>query len=398
LLKPAVMRTVFWAALGFVACGQQGPPQPASTALDLNDVSFLYPLPGQLSDKDKLLNFESSGAEGQLLPRAYFDQVNGNSDAIDETLTADEIYSGMRIISARVDPAFPIDTHTPPTTRKQIRLVAQIVEDMDGGVIGTRDGTLHLFFNMTDAQFASITDGLSSLKAIAKDDTKGQPLDVHPTMKAQGLDGAYAQALNKLILDHCGDKNLFRVAFMVAKMDGKSWKFGAYLNQSGTMMEDTIPRTDMQKEQTQTENGREDNRNTDFNPIPKLDNGQPTDLTTLLVNQDLELADDLSVQRAVTEALHIENPDKETPQTIDCASCHAETRALTTAQQELSINMAMYAAEAYVAPARFNLKRVDQAAQNPFAQRAFGYFGNQTAFAQRTINESAVIADTLSPK
>jgi hypothetical protein len=392
------------AALVLAACGTgSGPTPPASTALDIDDVSFLYPLPTQLSDKDKLLTFESSGAQGALLPRSYFDQVNGNSDAIDETLSADDIYSGMRIISARVDPAFPIDAMDPPTLRQQIRLVAQIVEEQDGGVIGTRDGTLHLFYNMSAAQFAEITDGLSKLKQIAGNDTQGKPLDVHPTMKQQGLDGTYATALSKLITDHCGDQNLFRVAFMVAKQDGKSWKFGAYLNKGGTMQEDTIPRTgasaaDLQKEQTQTENGTEDNRNTSFNPVAVDSNNQPDDLPTLLVNQDLQLADDMTVGRAVTEALHIANPDKSTPQTIDCASCHAADRALTTAKTELQLDMTPYAADAYAAPSRFNTARVDAVGQNPFAQRAFGYFKNLTAFNQRTINESAAIADKLSPK
>jgi hypothetical protein len=396
------MRTLFCAVVVLAACGGPG-PMPTSTQLDINDVSFLYPLPAQLSDKDKLLKFDSSGAEGQLLPRSYFDQVNGNSDAIDETLSGDAIYSGMRIISARVDPAFPIDAMTPPTTRKQIRLVAQIVETIDGGAVGTGDGTLHLFYNMSDAQFAEITDGLDKLKQIAGNDTQGKPLDVHPTMKQQGLDGTYATALSKLITDHCGEQNLFRVAFMVAKQDGKSWKFGAYLRKDTAMQEDTIPRTgattaDLQKEQTQTENGTEDNRNTTFNPVAVDSHNQPDDLPTLLVNQDLQFADDMTLARAVTEALHIENPDKETPQTIDCASCHAASRALTTAKTELSLDMSKYAAEAYAAPSRFNTARVDSVGQDPFAQRAFGYFGNRTAFSQRTINESAAIADKLSAK
>jgi hypothetical protein len=184
---------------------------------------------------------------------------------------------------------------------------------------------------------------------------------------------------------------------MVSDQMGNKWKFGAYLRMGTTMMEDVIPRTDMQKEQTQTENGREDDRNTDFNPAPKV-NGQPDDFSTLLVNTDVQLSDDMTIARAVTEALHIENPDKETPQTIDCASCHAVSRALTTAKQELNLDMSKYSGDAYAAPARFNVQRVDQVGQNPFAQRAFGYFKNQTAFSQRTINESAVIADTLSPK
>jgi hypothetical protein len=389
------MRKLFLALLVCFSCGT-GPTPPAKTQLDLNDVSFLYPLPSVLADKDKLLKVDSEGAQGQLLPRAYFDQMKN----IDEELSADDIYAGMRIISARVDPAFPLNAKDKPAdTRKQIRLVAQIVEAQDGGV-GTRDGTIHLFYNMTDAQFASITDGVSALKDIAKDDTKGLPLDVHPTMKAQGLGGSYAQALNKLITDHCGDQNLFRVAFMISANVGNKWTFGAFLNKSGTLDEDVIPRTDMQKEQTQTENGNETRRNTELDPAPQNDDL----VNTLLSATDVELADPMSLDRAVEEALHIENPvnaditKMETPQSVDCASCHLASRALTSARKSQNLDMTKYSADTYAAPSRFDMRRVDQVGENPFAQRAFGYFGSQTAFSQRTINESAVIADTLSPK
>jgi len=389
------MRKLFLGLVVCAACGQS-PTPPASTQLDLNDVSFLYPLPSALADKDKQLKLDSSGAQGQLLPRAYFDQVK----KVDEVLSADDLYAGMRIISARVDPAFPLNPKDQPSdTRKQIRLVAQVVEAQDGG-IGTRDGTIHLFYNMTDAQFASITEGLSALKDIAKADTQGKPLDVHPTMKAQGLDGTYAKALNKLITDHCGEQNLFRVAFMIAAQSGNKWTFGAFLNKSGTLEEDVIPRTSMQKEQTQTENGNETRRNTSFDPAPQND---PIVLN-LLSATDVQLADDTSIANAVKEALHIESPENpdiklmETPQTIDCASCHAASRALTSAQKTLNLDMSKFSGDKYAAPSRFDMRRVDQVGENPFAQRAFGYFGNQTAFSQRTINESAVIADALSPK
>src|SRR5688572_22490260 len=88
----------------FCACGGTVPPPTSSSnKLDLNDVSYLYPLPATLAGRDALLKFTSAGAKGALFTRAFFDQVK----PVDEVLTASAIYSEMRIISARVDPCFP---------------------------------------------------------------------------------------------------------------------------------------------------------------------------------------------------------------------------------------------------------------------------------------------------
>jgi len=44
----------------------------------------------------------------------------------------------------------------------------------------------------------------------------------------------------------------------------------------------------------------------------------------------------------------------------------------------------------------FSLDRVDPEPNDIRVLRSFGYFGIQSAVAQRTINESAVVAATLS--
>ncbi|MBK7857632.1 MAG: hypothetical protein IPJ65_03180 [Archangiaceae bacterium] len=380
------MRPFLPLAVALAACGQ--PPNPTgSTRLDLNDVSYLYPLSADAPTA--LLRFDSGGEKGALLTRAFFDQVK----PVDEELDGTGIYSGMRIISARVDPCFPVNKKGEPLScKKQVRLVAQIVETK-AGALTTRDGTLHLFFDLSDAEWALVVDGVGALKALAGSATDGKPLDVHPVMKAEGAGGAYARQLNALITAHCGAENLSRVAFMVAGKDGKNWNFGAF-NRNGAVLEaDPIPRFTDKKEQGLEEHGNEERRNSEMVPTPTN-----IDLTTLLSYTELQLADELTLVRATKEALLIENPDHETPQTIDCASCHVASRALTFGAADRNIDLKSFTEERYVAPARFDVRRVDAAANNPFAQRAFGYFGADTALSQRTINESAVIAEALSPK
>ncbi len=371
------------------ACGGPATPPTSSGKLDLNDVSYLYPLPATLAGRDSLLKLTSAGPKGALLTRAFFDQVK----PVDEVLTASAIYSELRIISARVDPCFPTNKKDEPLKcSKQIRLVAQIIEEQTGAIT-TRDGTIHLFFDMTDSEWPQVIEGVTALKKLAGAATDGKPLDVHPVMKSEGLDGAYAKRLAQLITDFCGEQNLSRVAFMISGKDGKNWTFGAFNRKGATLEADPIPRFTDKKEQQVQEHGNETRRNSEMVPTPTN-----IDLTTLLVYTDLQLADDLTLRRATKEALLIENPDKETPQTIDCASCHLVSRALTFASGNRNIDLASFTTERYLAQPRFDMHRVDAAKDNPFAQRAFGYFHADSALSQRTINESAAIADALSSK
>lgn len=371
------------------ACGGPGVTLPATTKLDLNDVSWLYPLPATLAGRDSLLKFTSAGAKGALFTRAFFDQVK----PVDEVLDGTGIYSGMRVISARVDPCFPVNKKDEPLKCvKQLRLVAQIVELDMSSKITTRDGTIHLFYDMTDGEWPQVLEGVTALKGLAKTATESKPLDVHPVMKTEGLEGAYAKRLNELITTFCGEQNLSRVAFMIALQDGKRWTFGAFNRKAALLEADPIPRFTDKEEQQVEEHGVEERRNSEMIPSPTN-----IDLTTILSYTQIQLADDLTLQRATKEALLIENPDKETPQTIDCASCHLASRAVSFASVTRNIDLSSFT-DRYVAPARFDMRRVDEVANDPFAQRAFGYFHEKTALSQRTINESAVIADALSGK
>ena len=97
---------------------------------------------------------------------------------------------------------------------------------------------------------------------------------------------------------------------------------------------------------------------------------------------------------ALTSALQIEHPARSSPKTIDCGSCHVASRARTNAERVRNIVTTSWA-DAFN-DARFDLRRVDGAKEDPRALRAFGYFGKLSAFSQRTINESAAVALQLS--
>jgi hypothetical protein len=274
---------------------------------------------------------------------------------------------------------------------KQVRLVAQPVRPgTDGGVsVTTGDTAIHLLYALSDSDFATVDEGLHKLKALAGAATDGQPLDVHPVMATQGLGGAYARALDELVLGACGQDTLVRIAFMKVNGQDTVWTFGAFDVRAGALSEVTIPRLGTHTLQGFQEFGNEAFRAGTLMPAAPND-----DFPTLLSETEVRLADEGLLSRAFTSALELEHPLRSSPKTVDCASCHAASRARRHAEQSRTVDNSQHP-DAFHA-ARFNLTRVDGAGDNPRAQRAFGYFGAQTALSQRTINESAQVAEALS--
>ena len=70
--------------------------------LDLNDVSWLVPLPaaGQVNT---MLGFDARGSRGPLLPRTLYDALPGMVSGLDP----DMLFGTFRVVSIRVDPCFP---------------------------------------------------------------------------------------------------------------------------------------------------------------------------------------------------------------------------------------------------------------------------------------------------
>ncbi|MBX7099665.1 MAG: hypothetical protein K1X89_18250 [Myxococcaceae bacterium] len=356
-------------------------------AYDVNDVSFLFPLPA-FTLHGELLPLGASGPKGALMPKALYDQL---------PLKVGE-YGEIRVVGVRVDPCFPGSTPpAAPSCVKQVRLVLQPIvssETIDGGaglpgLSVTQDHALHLFYVLDDVQFAAVTQGLRELKAIAGSTTNGKPLDVHPVLQAQGPGGAYWQRLNALVTQVCGEQTLVRAA-ITALTPPDRWVFQAFNLQGSTLVADEIPRAFGHTSQAFNEQGSTEHRAGVLTPSPAGD-----DLDTLLSWREVAQTDDFTLNSAIDSALFIEHPAKSSPKTIDCASCHVASRARAAAEVQRQKPSAGNP-NRYTAPG-FTLDRVDAAGNDPRAMRAFGYFGRLSALSQRTINESAEIAKALGP-
>ncbi|MBL8912012.1 MAG: hypothetical protein JNM17_15060 [Archangium sp.] len=380
-------------ALTFVACGAPVPlpdggnPDAGAfseAGFDLNDVSWLMPLPAP-SDHAALLGLDSSSTRGPLLPRALYDALPGLIEMEDAALT----FPKYRVISIRVDPCFPA---TASGCLKQIRLVAQplVVENLQ---TTTEDGAIHLFFELSDADWTDVRSTLESLRTSANGATAAKPLDIHPVMASEGLRGPYATALHAMVKRLCGQQNLKRVAFMRLVQRDVAWRFGALNVENGALVADTIPRLSANT----LEQGVQEFGNTDFRSGELQPEAIGDTFPTLLSESELRLTDQRTFDRAVTAALRIEHPARSNPKTMDCGSCHTASRSLRNAKKERPVDLSAHE-DRFVANPRFDVRRVDGAGDDPRAMRAFGYFGRLSALSQRTINETAEIAEALSQR
>ena len=168
---------------------------------------------------------------------------------------------------------------------------------------------------------------------------------------------------------------------------------GTFERSGSSLSPDAIPRLDggitMQLSNT---TGATNDNVASLEPPPS-----PFDLQILLDYNWLQLPDRRhrhGHHRSAHAALSAENPTLSNRVTIDCATCHVATRARDAAQSMRGLDASAFP-ERFSDPS-FNLTRMPGAADALQAQRGFGYFGAQTAFSQRTINESAVVAKALS--
>lgn len=349
---------------------------PTAERLDLNDVSFLLPLP-RAAGGNELMSLAESGPKGALLPPALQAELPKPLSNSPMTTVAD-----VKIVSARVDPCFVASNGA--ACRRQIRLVGQPLT-ASAGKVETVDATVPLFYDLSKAELRTAVARLRALKAAAQMQTACKPLGIHPVMAREGLTGPYALALRSLLRDLCGASNLTRVAVMQVGRPGTTWTFSAFDVAAGRLTPVTVP--NLAPETSQGFTVSDTAQDTAF-----FQHGPDSKLPLLLRDADLRAASVTDVESAVREALRIENPARENPGTVDCVSCHLTDRARHLAESVRGVTLPA-TPERYV-DARFDLSLKPDGA-GIRAQRAFGYFADQPSIIQRVVNESAEAARQL---
>jgi hypothetical protein len=382
-------------------------------AASMNDVSILFPLPSSAADIDNLLAPSATGNRGALLPSALYAAIGpiaGSTDNSDgglplgphETIAA---YGDLRVVAMRIDPCFASLDPDPlgAGCTAQLRLVFQEVR-WSAGAANAADSALHAFYDLARVEFLALARALVELRIENEAGDVLGPLAPHPIMMRQGLAGAMSQGAQRLILEYAGEQNLVRTAqsSLVAIGSSGVWQMSAFDVNSAPLA--AIPRA-IPTLAPMLDGGSIlieailagfgagmpyfalFGPTTASNDFTALDKGAPTSLSAF------------DRQAALDALVRVENPKDNSPDTVDCASCHMATPT------EKIVATPLFGFDDTMSPLAFqpdgtNVTRSAMEATwaAMFAPNihAFSYVATSPGISQRVVNETATVVEYLN--
>lgn len=380
---------------------------------NLNDVSYLFPFPGE--DQDDLGNWLSpvhSGKKGELLPRELFKilptlMVSGPGNEL--------LYSrGFRVVAMRFDPC-PVE-YTEDNCQSEIRLVWQpLLWDRKSRRWRAQDVAIHSFYRLNAQEFLAVRAALLVVKRMNQSwgiNTARVPLGVHPAFLHATRGPGFNQELQNLLLSFCGQENLFKITFMSEFVPSQWWRFGG-LEREGFSADRsccwrpfTVPRLAETvqdvfniavEEGPLEESGQEVDTKITLLPVDY----PQADLLSPLLDQQLRFNDerDLPIFADKLDAVErFRNPRWTHSSNLDCVACHYADAAQFYAHRQFPKLATRESAFSYRNPNRelYDLSRSAQTQHATRMLRAFGYFADQPAVSQRVIHDSAESAEFLN--
>lgn len=390
-MKPSALLWGFASALVLICIGLTLQAQE-SPRWDLQDVSYLFPLPERLNDPD-VLTVKSQDSLGPLLPRKHIEALPQLTPDLQHHL----IYDQLRVVGVRIDPCFPEgDPARPKVCHPQIRMVWQPMEERRLGhgeyELHPSDAAIHTFYELSATRFESFARGLQELKKKHRVATQGLPLTVHAKLREQGNSGEFGREFRAWILRFAGEENLTRITFMTVIGGGTQWHFGGFDVRGGDLHGIDIPRIHTRTQSFSNMSFHKDRFMGGLHPEPN----DPDHFNELMKHAESYLRNqpDSELRRAAQAIHRIENPSIHSPETMDCVSCHVAQPArlfLQAKRPDLQLDRHSMRFRSLL-----NLDAVG--AKNGMTDRirAFGYFDRDPAVSHRAIHESAAVAERMN--
>jgi len=427
--------------LGFWTIARAQSPSPAEkppAALDVNDISFLFPVPTSKAEVDTLISLDDEAAEGKIFPDELLVKLideaknvsvgdsriavpNGQEEAFKKPIT-------WKVAGIRVNPsALGIN---PKITQPfgiipGIRLIVQPVT-VEGNSFKIHDFTAHVVFDYTvprtdgkrfpilpdDKAFGAIVEDLRKLKAFSDEGgapTAGKELSVHPalTKKVPG----FTERLRALLKTHLRRERLDVVSFMGIPGRFEPWIFfKVTVNLDGTLKREDVSGNFDPKPQSQMLSFAGPSPKVDPAPVlsaTAAQNGFGISTATLFSTDAASHLDDKLFPNATDAFVAklknrdvadlIANPQFHNTANTDCVSCHTETtrrNIISGLTSQPGVSMQQPAGVSKVAAAVLP--------KDKWNLRNFGWgfnFGSKTftpTVTQRAANEAAESADFIN--
>lgn len=358
---------------------------------DLNDVSYLMPLPANIG-QDSLLRIDTSAAGGALLDPELVKKM----PRLVMSLSDRGILESLRVVGVRIDPCFPMPT--PMDCQRQVRLIWQIIVQGSDKQVQTLDAALHSFYSLTPVEFEKLLKEISLWKEKFQVKTDGLPLQVHPAWQKDKDQSLALIEFQSLLLRFVGKKNLFRVTNMLLRGANDMWAFQTFEIHEGKFQMQPIPRLDGRLAQTFVNTAQPPNRFSGSGILPFPTKGDTLNRIVADSGSAMQASEE-EILKEFAAAVKAENPKEFNAENMDCVSCHvAQSAKLWSLNFRKDVNFSQALKTFEFKNPNYNLENLNPQAANTQNLRAFGYFGSDISLSQRVINESSEVADILNQK
>jgi hypothetical protein len=212
----------------------------------------------------------------------------------------------------------------------------------------------------------------------------GSQLGPHPILVATGLGGEFAGALHALVLEHLGESRVERFTEQNHQIPMRDrWDFYLFERIDGELVRQPIATTATDEQQV---------TGTHTDPLvaggiaavsPALDSpvlavvdeARPPDVTD-------------AIRTGFARAVELQDPTKETSESIDCVSCHLAEGAHRVGADEYGLTTT----DDFHSERSLEYQRDIGAVTN---LHMFAYVGRYVSVTRRVANESAVAADAM---
>ncbi|MCU0809634.1 MAG: hypothetical protein MUE59_01120 [Thiobacillaceae bacterium] len=359
----------------------------------MNDATIVYPLPRSAGEMNQLLAPQDAGPGGALLPLKYWRRIPSINQGEHSTRT----YGNLRLVAVRIDPCFKFRGDCLP----QIRFVWQPIDKAVYGSasphgLEAKDAAVHTFYTLQPDEFRRFVSDYQQLRSSMPMVAMDAPLQVHPLMQKQGLGGAFSRGFRQLLLNYCGEQNMWRVTSMSTLVGGDKWEFRGFNIVDGKPVEIVIPRTGNARAQSFFVSLVSDReyRNGRISPAPL---GEDNLNLILRDSRAINARDADTLKDLGASVARIENPAIHSPETMDCVSCHSTQVAGTL----LFGNVPWLSRDPQITRHAFRsssplLQSLATTRNIPRVFRALGYFEKTPILSRRVINETAVVVSQLN--
>jgi len=351
----------------------------ASTKIqwDLNDVTYVYPLPKNLSQNSL-----------QPVTRYIPDKIISELPRLSIQYDKDTLNRMIYALAIRIDPE-----------KSQIRTVWQPIAISTDHTLTTIDASLHSFHQLSQEEFKVLTLDLLKWKFKFSPNIKPRiPLNINPGFlnSDSTINDLAVQSLNTVFFKYLRPEKLIKVTAMVLRGADDMWAFLGFDLKNGLLQPIQIPRTESSTVQ------RFINQAVPFkfyeNALIAPIQNDVEDSLVFLINKALakpKLSEE-DVMKALNISSRFENPLIYNSENLDCVSCHiAQSAREWTNNYNTNIARVAHGHNVYTNE-NYNLQNMSVEILNAGQIRGLGYFGKNLAISQRVIHDSALAADYLN--